>query len=26
MLIKPAHCAFYWTKYACTNLADVWTY
>jgi len=25
MLIKRAHWAFYWPKYACTNLADVWT-
>jgi len=23
MLIKRAHWAFYWPKYACTNLADV---
>jgi len=25
MLIKGAHWAFYWPKYACINLADVWT-
>jgi len=25
MLIKRAHWAFYWPKYACTNLDDVWT-
>ena len=25
MLIKRAHWAFYWAKYACINLADVWT-
>jgi len=25
MLIKRAHWAFYWPKYVCTNLADVWT-
>jgi len=24
-LIKRAHWAFYWPKYACINLADVWT-
>jgi len=24
MLIKGAHWAFYWPKYACINLADVW--
>jgi len=25
MLIKRAHWAFYWPKYACINLADVCT-
>jgi len=25
MLIKRARWAFYWSKYACINLADVWT-
>jgi len=25
MLIKRAHWAVYWRKYACTNLANVWT-
>ena len=25
MLMKRAHWAFYWPKYTCTNLADVWT-
>jgi len=25
MLIKRAHWAFYWPKYAYINLADVWT-
>jgi len=25
MLIKRAHWAYYWPKYACINLADVWT-
>jgi len=25
MLIKRAHWYFYWLKYACINLADVWT-
>jgi len=25
MLIKRAHRAFYWPKYACINLANVWT-
>jgi len=25
MLIKLAHWAFKWPKYACINLADVWT-
>jgi len=25
MLMKRAHWAFYWPKYACIDLADVWT-
>ena len=25
MLIKRVHWAFYWPKYACIYLADVWT-
>ena len=25
MLMKGAHWAFYWPKYACINLADIWT-
>jgi len=25
MLLKRAHWDFYWPKYACINLADVWT-
>jgi len=25
MLIKRTIWAFYWAKYACINLADVWT-
>jgi len=25
MLMKRAHWAFYWPKYTCTNLADIWT-
>jgi len=25
MLIKRAHWGFYWPKYACINLAGVWT-
>jgi len=25
MLIKRTHWTFYWPKYACNNLADVWT-
>jgi len=24
MLTKRAHWAFYWPKYACINLTDVW--
>jgi len=26
MLIKRAHWAYYWPKYACISLADVWTF